>query len=156
MASFVEIDASNIVLRGVVLNDKDTQDESGNDVESIGAKYLSDAFGGTWKRTSYNTIGGVHTLGGTPFRKNYAGIGYTLKKETSLVNYSFVNGIKKEEDISHNFGIKHNGHGAGPGGFLNTSLTADFTAPHDYFPAASGVNGVELYFIPSNDESASP
>jgi hypothetical protein len=31
----------------------------------------------TAKRTSYNTQGGVHTLGGTPFRKNYAGIGYT-------------------------------------------------------------------------------
>jgi len=31
----------------------------------------------TAKRTSYNTIGGVHTNGGTPFRKNYAGIGYT-------------------------------------------------------------------------------
>jgi hypothetical protein len=29
------------------------------------------------KRTSYNTHGGVHQLGGTPFRKNYAGIGYT-------------------------------------------------------------------------------
>ena len=29
------------------------------------------------KRTSYNTIGGEHTKGGTPFRKNYAGIGYT-------------------------------------------------------------------------------
>lgn len=29
------------------------------------------------KRTSYNTRGGVHSLGGTPFRKNYAGIGYT-------------------------------------------------------------------------------
>lgn len=29
------------------------------------------------KRTSYNTFGGVHSLGGTPFRKNYAGIGYT-------------------------------------------------------------------------------
>ena len=29
------------------------------------------------KRTSYNTKGGVHTNGGTPFRKNYAGIGYT-------------------------------------------------------------------------------
>ncbi len=28
------------------------------------------------KRTSYNTIGGVHQSGGTPFRKNYAGIGY--------------------------------------------------------------------------------
>lgn len=29
------------------------------------------------KRTSYNTRGGVHINGGTPFRKNYAGIGYT-------------------------------------------------------------------------------
>ena len=28
------------------------------------------------KRTSYNTKGGVHVSGGTPFRKNYAGIGY--------------------------------------------------------------------------------
>jgi hypothetical protein len=32
---------------------------------------------GEWIQTSYNTHGGVHTLGGTPFRKNYAGIGYT-------------------------------------------------------------------------------
>ena len=29
------------------------------------------------KRTSYNTRGGVHSESGTPFRKNYAGIGYT-------------------------------------------------------------------------------
>ena len=29
------------------------------------------------KRTSYNTVAGQHTNGGTPFRKNYAGIGYT-------------------------------------------------------------------------------
>jgi len=29
------------------------------------------------KRTSYNTHGGIHGSGGTPFRKNYAGIGYT-------------------------------------------------------------------------------
>ncbi len=32
---------------------------------------------GTWVQTSYNTHRGVHTLGGTPLRKNYAGIGYT-------------------------------------------------------------------------------
>lgn len=31
----------------------------------------------SWVQTSYNTRGGVHTLGGTPLRKNYAGIGYT-------------------------------------------------------------------------------
>ena len=33
--------------------------------------------GGTWVQTSYNTHGGVHTLGGTPLNKNYAGIGYS-------------------------------------------------------------------------------
>ena len=32
---------------------------------------------GEWIQTSYNTIGGEHLLGGTPLRKNYAGIGFT-------------------------------------------------------------------------------
>ncbi len=32
---------------------------------------------GQWVQTSYNTYGGQHTLGGTPLRKNYAGIGFT-------------------------------------------------------------------------------
>jgi hypothetical protein len=36
---------------------------------------------GEWIQTSYNTHGGVHTLGGTPLRKNYAGIGYTYDRE---------------------------------------------------------------------------
>jgi hypothetical protein len=31
---------------------------------------------GNWIQTSYNTIGNKHTLGGTPLRGNYAGIGY--------------------------------------------------------------------------------
>ena len=31
---------------------------------------------GTWVQTSYNTRGGEHTLGGTPLRKNFAGIGF--------------------------------------------------------------------------------
>ena len=34
-----------------------------------------------WKQTSYNTQGGVHQLGGTPFRKNHAGIGYTYDED---------------------------------------------------------------------------
>ena len=33
--------------------------------------------GGTWVQTSYNTQGNVHTLGGTPLHKNYAGTGYS-------------------------------------------------------------------------------
>ena len=37
----------------------------------------SGLFGISWIQTSYNTIGGQHINGGTPLRKNYAGIGYT-------------------------------------------------------------------------------
>jgi hypothetical protein len=36
-----------------------------------------DSSPGTWLQTSYNTHGGVHTSGGTPLRKNHAGIGFT-------------------------------------------------------------------------------
>jgi hypothetical protein len=36
-----------------------------------------DSSPGQWIQTSYNTIGGVHQLGGTPLRGNYAGSGYT-------------------------------------------------------------------------------
>jgi hypothetical protein len=34
-----------------------------------------------WVQTSYNTHGGVHTKGGTPLRKNFAGIGYTYDSQ---------------------------------------------------------------------------
>ena len=34
-------------------------------------------FGTGWVQTSYNTYGGTHALGGTPLRKNYAGVGFT-------------------------------------------------------------------------------
>ena len=77
MAHFAEINALHEVIGVVVLDDKDTQDASGNEVESIGVKHLHNIFGGTWLRTSYNTHEGVHKLGETPFRKNYAGIGCT-------------------------------------------------------------------------------
>jgi len=81
MARFAELDVFKKVIRVLVLDDKDTQDKKGNEVESVGAKYLNNGFGGTWVRTSYNTQGGVHKLGGTPFRKNHAGIGYTYDED---------------------------------------------------------------------------
>ena len=40
-----------------------------------------DSSPGEWVQTSYNTHGGVHANGGTPLRKNYAGIGFTYDKE---------------------------------------------------------------------------
>ena len=68
MAHWAEIDENNIVLR-VTVGSNDDSDE--------GYQWLIDNLGGTWIKTSYNTQGGVHTLGGTPLRKNYAGVGYT-------------------------------------------------------------------------------
>lgn len=39
-----------------------------------------DSSPGEWIQTSYNTSGGEHKLGGTPLRKNYAGIGFTYDR----------------------------------------------------------------------------
>ena len=72
MAHWAEIDENGIVLR-ITVGSNDDADE--------GYQWLIDNLGGTWVKTSYNTIGGVHTLGGTPLRKNYAGIGYTYDSE---------------------------------------------------------------------------
>ena len=71
MAHFAEIDENNIVTRVLVV---------GDDQENRGQEFLANdlGLGGTWKKTSYNTVGGVHSNGGTPFRKNYAGIGFTF------------------------------------------------------------------------------
>jgi hypothetical protein len=69
MAHFAEIDGEGTVLRVLVVAD---------DQEARGQEFLADdlGLGGTWKKTSYNTAGGVHANGGTPYRKNYAGIGF--------------------------------------------------------------------------------
>lgn len=40
-----------------------------------------DSSPGEWLQTSYNTHGGVHKNGGTPLRKNYAGIGFTYDSQ---------------------------------------------------------------------------
>lgn len=51
----------------------------GDEHEDRGQEFLADdlGLGGTWIKTSYNTRAGQHLTGGTPVRKNYAGIGYT-------------------------------------------------------------------------------
>lgn len=67
MAHFAEIDQNNVVLRVIVVDNKDTSTPDGTEVESIGVAFCQRLFGGNWKQTSYN---------GNK-RKNYAGIGYT-------------------------------------------------------------------------------
>ena len=71
MAHFAKLDENNIVVFVTVGRDED----NGKEAE------LSARTGDVYKQTSYNTIGGVHTTGGTPFRKNYAGLGYTYDSQ---------------------------------------------------------------------------
>jgi hypothetical protein len=68
MSHFAQIDSNNMVTQVLVIE---------QDVVDTGL------FGdpATFVQTSYNTQGGVHSQGGTPLRKNYAGIGYTYDRD---------------------------------------------------------------------------
>lgn len=70
MAHYAFLDENNIVTQVIVGVEEGTD---GYDWEQRYGEFR----GQTCKRTSYNTRGNVHSGGGTPFRKNYAGIGYT-------------------------------------------------------------------------------
>ena len=70
MAHFAELDSNNVVLRVIVVDNKDTSTAQGEEKESIGIAFCERLLGGTWVKTSYNAT----------IRKNYAGIGYTYDK----------------------------------------------------------------------------
>jgi hypothetical protein len=64
MSHFAQLDENNVVTRVLVIE---------QDVIDTGLFGEPSSF----VQTSYNTRAGIHVLGGTPLRKNYAGIGYT-------------------------------------------------------------------------------
>jgi len=83
MAYFAEIDGGDTVIRVLAIADRDTADSAGVEAESIGVEFCRKLFGEDtrWAQTSYNTHAGVHKLGGTPLRKNYAGKGYSWRED---------------------------------------------------------------------------
>lgn len=64
MSHFAQIDENNVVVQVIVA------EQDFIDTGAVGDP-------NSWIQTSYNTRAGQHALGGTPLRKNYAGIGYT-------------------------------------------------------------------------------
>jgi hypothetical protein len=76
MAHYAYIDSNNQVV-AVIVGKEETTLIDGLNPEI----YYAQGTPYTVKRTSYNTQGGVHTLGGEPYRKNFAGIGYTYDTE---------------------------------------------------------------------------
>ena len=71
MAHYAFLDENGVVTDVIVGKD---ENEEGIDWE----QWYGDFRGQTCKRTSYNTLAGVHKEDGTPFRFNYAGIGFTF------------------------------------------------------------------------------
>jgi hypothetical protein len=73
MAHYAFLDENNIVTEVIPGRNEDEVVDDISDWE----QWYGNFRGQVCKRTSYNTQGGVHTLGGQPYRKNYAGIGYS-------------------------------------------------------------------------------
>lgn len=74
MAHYAFLDDNNIVTEIIVGKD---EMEDGIDWEQRYGEFR----GKLCKRTSYNTFSGKHNNGKVPFRKNYAGIGYTYRED---------------------------------------------------------------------------
>lgn len=78
MASFAKIGLNNKVIEVLSVVNNVLHDSNGIEQESIGIDFLTKLTGyPVWVQTSYNTYGNQHKLGGTPFRGNFASIGYT-------------------------------------------------------------------------------
>lgn len=69
MAHFAELNSENIVINVI---------SCGDEFEESGEQINQEVTGNVWKKTSYNTKANQHSGGGTPFRYNFAGIGYSF------------------------------------------------------------------------------
>ena len=99
MAHWAELDENNVVTRVLV---GDNNDPNGDE----GYQWLIDNLGGTWVKTSYNSIGGKRRNPETNeitdeagFRKNYAGIGYSydLQRDAFIPAKPFASWILNED-----------------------------------------------------------
>ena len=82
MASFAKIGLNNKVIEVLSVHNNELKDSNGVEQEVNGIDFLTKLTGwAIWKQTSYNTHGGEHLTGGTPFRKNHAAIGYTYDED---------------------------------------------------------------------------
>jgi hypothetical protein len=95
MAHFAKLGLGNKVLRVEPVHNNCAP------TEQAGVDFLNNLYGTNdiWKQTSYNTSGGVHKLGGTPFRKNYAGVDsrYDEERDAFISSKSYNSWILNED-----------------------------------------------------------
>tara|TARA_A100001201_G_C4058297_1_gene191878 strand:- start:678 stop:1073 length:396 start_codon:yes stop_codon:yes gene_type:complete len=83
MAHYALLDDNNVVI-GVITGRDETDTENLSEQDADWEAAYTRVTGYTAKRTSYNTIFNTHKLGGTPFRGNFAGVGYTYDEENDV------------------------------------------------------------------------
>jgi hypothetical protein len=110
MASFAKIE-NNIVTTVVSVVNEVIKDSNGLEQEQLGIDFLNKLYNtnDNWKKTSYNTNSGIHRLGGTPFRKNHAGIGfqYDLQRDAFIPPKLYNSWILNEETCNWNAPISY-------------------------------------------------
>ena len=87
MAHFAKLGANSKVITVLTLDNKDMLNADGVEDELVGQQYLelhNNWPAQMWIQTSYNTVSNTHRLGGTPFRGNYAGIGYEWDEDNNI------------------------------------------------------------------------
>ena len=87
MAHFAKIGMNGKVIGVLTCGNGDMLNADGVEDETVGQQYLerhNNWPAPMWIQTSYNTSGGVHRLGGTPLRGNYAGIGYEWDEDDQI------------------------------------------------------------------------
>ena len=87
MAHFAKLGATGKVIQVLTMDNDKMLNADGVEDESVGQQWLethNNWPAQMWIQTSYNTSGNKHNLGGTPFRGNYAGIGYTWDEDDKI------------------------------------------------------------------------
>ena len=87
MAHFAKLGANGKVIQVLTMDNDKMLNADGVEDEGVGQQWLerlNNWPAQMWIQTSYNTQGGQHKLGGTPFRGNYAGIGMTWDEDGQI------------------------------------------------------------------------
>ena len=87
MAHFAKLGANGKVIQVLTMDNDKMLNADGVEDETVGQQWLeihNNWPAQMWIQTSYNTLNNEHKLGGTPFRGNYAGIGYTWDEDNNI------------------------------------------------------------------------
>ena len=87
MAHFAKLGANGKVIQVLTMDNDKMLNADGVEDEGVGQQYLehhNNWPAQMWIQTSYNTQNNQHKLGGTPFRGNYAGIGYEWDEDNQI------------------------------------------------------------------------